>query len=330
MSFKAIRKFAAIAGLAVATLAGGMQAGAAEDWPSQQITFVVALGPGGSADRTARLVAQRMQDELGVPIHIVNQEGGGGHVGHSYFLNMPDDGTFFLASSIHPYISNAILKFDAEYSLDDFAFVNGQWTDVDLFALNKDLPYGSLDEFMKAAKENPGKMKISVVPGSTGYINTLLLLEAYGMSKDDVNIVTYESGSAARTAAAGGQVDLTVLGADGTVPIAEYIKPLAVTGDDRLPEWDAPTINEALAPLNVKVPSLVGSMRGIAAHASFKEKYPERFEKFAAAYKAALADPDFAADLKKQKIGAEWLGPERTTQIITSNFDILKRFQEKK
>ncbi|MDS1138058.1 Bug family tripartite tricarboxylate transporter substrate binding protein [Nitratireductor indicus] len=330
MSFKAIRRFAAIAGFAVATLAGGIQAGTADDWPNQQITFVVALGPGGSADRTARLVAQRMQDELGVPIRVVNQEGGGGHVGHSYFLNMPDDGTFFLASSIHPYISNAILELDAEYSLDDFAFVNGQWTDIDLFAMNKDLPYGSLDEFMKAAKENPGKMKISVVPGSTGYINTLLVLEAYGISEDDVNIVTYESGSAARTAAAGGQVDLTVLGADGTVPIAEYIKPLAVAGDDRLPEWDAPTVNEALEPLGVKVPSLVGSMRGIAAHASFKEKYPERFEKFAAAYKAALADADFAADLKKQKIGAEWLGPERTTQIITSNFDILKRFQEEK
>ena len=70
MSFKAIRRFAAIAGFAVATLAGGIQAGTADDWPNQQITFVVALGPGGSADRTARLVAQRMQDELGVPIRV--------------------------------------------------------------------------------------------------------------------------------------------------------------------------------------------------------------------------------------------------------------------
>ncbi|MDG4720333.1 MULTISPECIES: Bug family tripartite tricarboxylate transporter substrate binding protein [Thalassospira] len=309
---------------ALATTATPAQA----EWPDQQITFVVALGPGGSADRTARAVAQHLQEELDVPIRVINQKGGGGHVGHTYFLNMPDDGTFFLATSIHPYISNAILQADADYSLDNFAFVNGQWTDVDLFALNAELPYTSLDEFMAAIKENPGKMRISVVPGSTGYINTLQLLEAYDLSADDVNIVTYESGSAARTAAAGGQVDMTVLGADGSVSIAEYIRPLAIAANKRVASWDAPTLNEILAKHGKEVAPLVGSMRGIAAHATFKEKYPERFERFTNAYEAVLKDPAFVADLEKQGIGAEWLGPEETTEIIKSNFEVLERFKD--
>ncbi|WP_417847089.1 tripartite tricarboxylate transporter substrate binding protein [Thalassospira povalilytica] len=298
------------------------------EWPDQQITFVVALGPGGSADRTARAVAQRLQEELNVPIRVINQKGGGGHVGHTYFLNMPDDGTFFLATSIHPYISNAILQAGADYSLDDFAFVNGQWTDVDLFAMNAELPYQSLDEFMAAIKENPGKFRISVVPGSTGYINTLQLLEAYDLSADDVNIVTYESGSAARTAAAGGQVDMTVLGADGSISIAEYIRPLAIAADKRVAIWDAPTLNEVLAKHGKKIAPLVGSMRGIAAHASFKAKYPERFKRFSDAYEAILNDPAFVETLKKQGIGSEWLGPEKTTEIIKSNFETLQRFKD--
>lgn len=302
---------------------------AADNWPNKQLTFVIALGPGGSADRTARLVAQRMQEELGVPIRAINQQGGGGHVGHTYFMNMPKDGSFFLFTSIHPYISSAILGKDASYQLDDFAFINGQWTDSDLFALNAKLPFQTLDEFMEAVAKEPGKYRISVVPGSTGHINTILLLEAYGLKPDAVNIVTYESGGAARTAAAGGQVDMTVLAADGSISIKEFIRPLAVASEKRLEEWDAPTLNEVLTARGAEpVTPLVGSMRGLAAHAEFKEKYPERFEKFTAAYEKVLNDPDFKKQLKDQMIGSDWLGPDQTTEIIKQNYKILERFQD--
>lgn len=301
----------------------------ADNWPNKQLTFVIALGPGGSADRTARLVAQRMQEELGVPIRAINQQGGGGHVGHTYFMNMPKDGSFFLFTSIHPYISSAILGKDASYKLDDFAFINGQWTDSDLFALNAKLPFQTLDEFMAAVAKEPGKYRVSVVPGSTGHINTILLLEAYGLKPDAVNIVTYESGGAARTAAAGGQVDMTVLAADGSISIKEFIRPLAVASEERLEEWDTPTLNEVLIARGAEpVTPLVGSMRGLAAHAEFKEKYPERFEKFAAAYEKVLSDPDFKKQLKDQMIGSDWLGPDKTTEIIKQNYKILERFQD--
>ena len=301
---------------------------AADNWPNKQITFVIALGSGGSADRTARLVAQRMQEELGVPIRAINQQGGGGHVGHTYFMNMPKDGSFFLFTSIHPYISSAILGKNATYKLDDFAFINGQWTDTDLFALNAKLPFQTLDEFMEAIAKEPGKYRISVVPGSTGHINTILLLEAYGLDAKAVNIVTYESGGAARTAAAGGQVDMTVLAADGSISIKEYIRPLAVASNERLEDWDTPTLNEVLAARGADpVTPLVGSMRGLAAHAEFKEKYPERFEKFSAAYEKVLSEPDFKAQLAEQRIGSDWLGSEKTTEIIERNYEILERFQ---
>lgn len=314
-------------GLAISFLAQPISAFAQEQWPSRQITFVVALGPGGSADRTARSLAQRLQTEVGVPIKVINQDGGGGHVGNTYFLNMPDDGSYFLATSIHPYIANAILRFDADYDLSDFAFINGQWNDRDLFAVNADTPYQSLSDFMAAAKANPGTLRVSVVPGSTGAINLNLALEAFGLSQNDVNVVTYQSGGAARTAVAGGQVDMTVLAADGTISIAEYVRPLAVAADAPLPEWEAPTLNTILSENGFdSVPVLMGSMRGLAAHASFKQEHPELFERMVEAYKSAMEDEEFVAGLKAQDIGAEWLGPEKTTEIVDSNFEILKRF----
>ena len=315
-------------GLTLATALTPLAATAQTDWPPQKLTFVVALGPGGSADRTARALAQRMQEELGVPISVINQEGGGGHVGHTYFTQMPSDGSYFLATSIHPYIANAMLRFDADYTLEDFAFINGQWNDYDLFAVNAETPYTTLAEFMAAAKENPGALRVSVVPGSTGAINLELALEAYGLDPSAVSVVTYESGGATRTAVAGGQVDMTVLAADGTLSIAEYIRPLALAADNASKDWDAPTLNAALEQDGHEaVPVLAGSMRGLAAHAAFKEENPDGFQKMVDAYQAVLDDPEFVASLEAQDIGAEWLGPERTSEIITSNFDILKRYE---
>jgi len=323
------KKFIATAmlGFSLAAAISPLTASAQESWPPQKITFVVALGPGGSADRTARALAQRLQESLDIPISVVNQDGGGGHVGHTYFQNMPADGSYFLASSIHPYISNAMLRFDADYDLSDFAFINGQWNDHDLFAVNADTPYETLADFMAAAKENPGTLRVSVVPGSTGAINLELALEAFGLDKTDVNIVTYQSGGAARTAVAGGQVDMTVLAADGTLSIKEYIRPLALAAETPSEDWDAPTMNSALEDSGYEqVPVLAGSMRGLAAHASFKEEHPEAFQQMVDAYRNVLQDEEFVNKLEAQDIGAEWLGPERTTEIIESNFEILKRY----
>ncbi|WP_163849162.1 tripartite tricarboxylate transporter substrate binding protein [Pseudooceanicola aestuarii] len=322
------RAFATAAlGAALTATVSPLAVSAAENWPPRQITFVVALGPGGSADRTARALAQRLQDELETPITVINQKGGGGHVGHTYFMNMPDDGAYFLATSIHPYISNAILNYDADYTLDDFAFINGQWNDFDIFAVNAETPYETLADVMKAAAENPGEISVSVVPNSSGAINLRLALEAFGLSEDDVNVVTYESGGAARTAVAGGQVDMTVLAADGTLSIAEYVRPLAYAADERSDDWDAPTLDEALeAAGHDPVTTLAGSMRGLAAHATFKEKHPEAFQEMVDAYHAVMQDEEFVASLEAQDMGAEWLGPERTTEIIVSNYEILTRF----
>lgn len=323
------KKFIATAmlGFSLAAAISPLTASAQESWPTQKITFVVALGPGGSADRTARALAQRLQESFDIPISVVNQDGGGGHVGHTYFQNMPANGSYFLASSIHPYISNAMLRFDADYDLSDFAFINGQWNDHDLFAVNADTPYETLADFMAAAKESPGTLRVSVVPGSTGAINLELALEAFGLDKTDVNIVTYQSGGAARTAVAGGQVDMTVLAADGTLSIKEYIRPLALAAETSSEDWDAPTLNSALEDSGYEqVPVLAGSMRGLAAHASFKEEHPEAFQQMVDVYRNVLQDEEFVNKLEAQDIGTEWLGPERTTEIIESNFEILERY----
>ena len=153
-------------------------------------------------------------------------------------------------------------------------------------------------------------------------------LEFVGLTNDDsvFSLTVSQQESASITY----KSDMTVLAADGTLSVAEYVRPLALAADEPSEDWDAPTLNAALEKNGLAaVPVLAGSMRGLAAHAAFKRDHPEAFQKMVAAYKAVLEDEEFVAGLKAQKIGTEWLGPERTTGIIKSNFEVLKRFDTK-
>ena len=316
------------AGLVAAAMAIPTMAGAQDAWPDRPITFVVGFGVGGSADRTARALAQFMPEELGQPISVVNRDGAGGQLAASYVLAQPADGYTILATSVSPYLANSIIHTEASYSIDDFAFVNGQWSDWDIIAVNKDRDIHSLAEMIEAIKENPGKMSVSVVPSSAGQLSAYLLLEAAGLTDSDLNIVTYESGGAARAAVAGGQVDFTILGGEGSEGIRDMITPLAVVRDEPAPEWDAPTVADALKEIGLEMPVVSGSIRGLATDAEFKEKYPERWDKLVAAYKATLEKPEVKKYLEENSIGGEWIGPEKTTEVVNRNYEVIKKYKD--
>ncbi len=319
---------AAGGGLALAGTAPGT-AKAQAAWPVRPITFICGFGPGGSADRTARGIAQFLAPELGQPITVVNRPGAGGQVAAAFVRAQPDDGYTMLATAMSPYLQTSIIHTRAPYTLDDFAFVNAQWSDWELIAAKRDIGVDSLAALMASIRDNPGRHSVSVVPSSGGQLNVYILLDALQIPARNLRIVTYDSGAAARAAAAGGQVDFTILGGDGSAGIRELVRPLAVIHDRRVEGWEeVPTVNEALRPLNVEVPILSGSIRGLATRASFRTSHPDRWQKLVNAYEAALAKPEAQAHFRTNRIGADWVGPERTTQIMRQTFQIIERYKD--
>lgn len=299
----------------------------AEPWPERPITFVVGFGVGGSADRTARALAQFMTEEIGQPITVVNRDGAGGQLAATYVLAQPADGYTLLATAISPYLANSILNTGANYTLEDFAFINGQWSDYDLIAASTKSGIESMADMIGAIRDNPGEHSVSVVTGSAGELSTYILLDAAGIPFENLNIVTYESGGTARAAAAGGQVDFTILGAEGSNAIRDMITPLAVISEDPLEGWDGvPVVNEALAEADLEMPVVSGSIRGLAASAEFRQEHPDRWDAIVSAYERTMQNPEFLAFLAENEIGADWVGPERTTERIRTNYEILERF----
>ncbi len=296
------------------------------EYPNRPVTFVVAFGVGGSADRMTRTMSTFIADALGQPVRVVNREGAGTLLAANYILERPHDGYTVFASGFSPYLSNTILEGNADYTVDDFAYLNFQWFDEDLIALNKDTKYSSLPELLEDIRAHPKTVRASVVRGSGGHLMAKLLLEKAGIPQENLNLVTYNGGGPARAAVAGGVVDFIVISAPGTESIREYLRPLAIFSHERNPEWDVPTLNEALAPAGIVMPILPGSIRGFATSAEFKRQYPERFETLALAIRKALENPELIDLLDRASIGRRWIGPDASEKTMRETFQIFKDY----
>jgi tripartite-type tricarboxylate transporter receptor subunit TctC len=81
-----------LAPVAAAGLLAAAPAVPADEFPEDSIEMTELFGAGSSSDLTARVVAEGMAAELGVPVVVVNRPGGGGAVGYSHVSNQPAAG----------------------------------------------------------------------------------------------------------------------------------------------------------------------------------------------------------------------------------------------
>ncbi len=315
---------------AAATIAStGLEPVAAEivtDYPERPVTFVVAFGVGGSADRMTRTMSTYIGDALGQPVTVINKRGAGTLLASNYVLSQPHDGYTVLATGFSPYLSNTILEGNADYTIDDFAYLNFQWFDEDLIAVNRDSEYTSLPKLLDAIREHPKKVKGAVVRGSGGHLMAKLLLEVSDIPQENLNLVAYNDGGLPRAAVAGHVVDFIVISNEGTEGIRDYLKPLAIVSHERHPRWDAPTLAEAMASTGIAVPTIPGSIRGFGTTAEFRRQYPERFDVLAEAIRTALQNEELQAVLAKARIGGRWIGPGESERLMRETFDIFKDY----
>jgi putative tricarboxylic transport membrane protein len=311
-------------------LAGSLSVSAARaaDWPRRPVTILVPFDVGGSADRLARGFAQFMPKYLGQPMTVVDRAGAGGMIGTTWLLQQPADGYTVMLTPATPFIPVNILVTNARYTLDSFTFVNGQWTDYTVLFVAKDRPWRTAADLIDAIRANPGKISSGVDFGSVGHITTMALLDALGLGPSALRIVTFDGAGAMRTALAGGQVDFNIGQAEGAEIIRDFVRPLAVFLDHTVPAYDAPPINDILRAYNTSVPIISGSVRTFVFPAAFKAKHPQDYATFVSGYRATLDAPEFRAWLHDNQMGGDWVGEEKTTEIIRTSFDALKKYKD--
>jgi tripartite-type tricarboxylate transporter receptor subunit TctC len=218
-------------------------------YPARAITMVVPFSAGGGVDLIARIIAQKLGSQMGVPIAVVNRAGANGNIAAESVARAPADGYTLLASSSAIAISPALysqLSYDVMKDLAPIAQVS--ITPYVLIA-HPSLPVKTPAEFLKLARASAGKMSFSSNGvGNITHLGTVILMQANGF---DALHVPYKGAAEAVTAMAAGFVDFSLQtpGAIGAYLQAKRLKALAVTTLKRsalLPE--VPTLSETVTP----------------------------------------------------------------------------------
>lgn len=309
--------------LASLPLSGALAQQAA--WPNGNIKLIVPFGAGGSVDRFSRGLASHWEKTLGGPTIVVENRGGaGGMLGARTFMGAPKDGTVLFAG-IQPTLSMNIVAQDADFKLDDFVFVNIEQRDFSSITVPADSKYQTIQDLVNDIRANPGKIKISMIPGSGTYLFGLAFVKGLNL---DVNIVTFNGGGAQRTDLLGGHSDAMVASAYGDMVLGDKVRVLAVSSLETFPGWpNAVPITKAYPEL--KIPA-IGDNRFIAVSREFAQSNPQAFEALVQSYKNAFNSPEYQDYITKQGsiLISGYRGPEQSMQMAKELHDVVVEFKD--
>ncbi len=140
----------------------------AQAYPSRPIKLIVPFASGGGSDAVGRVVAQALSERLGQSVVVENRTGAGGSIGaDAVAKSAPDGYTLLLGSTseiVHyPNVSPNTVPYDPIKAFAPIALIGSVPMAL---AINEGIPANSVQELIRFAKANPGK--ISFGSGGTG------------------------------------------------------------------------------------------------------------------------------------------------------------------
>jgi tripartite-type tricarboxylate transporter receptor subunit TctC len=134
------------------------------------VKIIVGFPAGGGTDAIARLLAERLKDELGAPVIVENKPGAGGQLAAQALKASPPDGSTFFISHDHTITILPLVSKNPGFDpARDFVPVAGFASFVNAFALSAGTPAKSLNEYVAWVKgQGQGKGVVGVpAPAST-------------------------------------------------------------------------------------------------------------------------------------------------------------------
>ena len=142
-------------------------ADAAADYPARPVRIVVPFPPGQTVDLVGRIIAERLTESFGKQFLVDNRSGASGTIGSSLVAKATPDGYTMLIVSNGTMAGNtALFKEKLPYnSIRDFAPVINFLSTPQLLVSNPSFQHKTVQEIVKYAKANPGKISYA----SPGY-----------------------------------------------------------------------------------------------------------------------------------------------------------------
>ena len=221
---------------------------AGDKYPSKPVTVIVPQGPGGGTDSVARIVLQKMSENLGQTFVVDNRAGAGGNIGTALAAKAPKDGYTLLLTLSSSHVVNPSLYKNAGFDpVKDFEPITPVATVPYLLVVNPSFPVKNVKELIDLAKSKPGS--ISYGSAGNGTLNHLLGEMLKTQAKIDLEHVPYKSASASLTDVVSGQVPLSFQSMPSAISMVKSgkVRVIGVATKKRVPALpDVPTIGETL------------------------------------------------------------------------------------
>jgi tripartite-type tricarboxylate transporter receptor subunit TctC len=216
----------------------------AEDYPARNIEIVVPFAAGGGTDLIARVLAERLAEQLGKRVVILNRPGASTNIGTAAVANAAPDGYTLLLTSIS-FAANPSLYRKLAYQQSDFAPVALIANSPSILVVTPSLPVKSVAEFVAYLKAHPGEVNYaSYGAGSGPHLAAGLFQDITGTTMQHV---PYGGGSPATVAVLRGEVQMLLAGSLAVGPQIQSggVKALAIAAEKRTPAFpDIPTFRE--------------------------------------------------------------------------------------
>ncbi|MDB5413103.1 MAG: tripartite tricarboxylate transporter substrate binding protein [Rubritepida sp.] len=279
-------------------------------WPDRPVRILMGFPPGGPTDFVGRLVANGLQEQLGQTMVFENRPGANSVLAAEVVARAAPDGQTLLFAS-NSLVMNASVYARLPYDpVASFAPIAQVATSPNVLWCGTSQPWRSLDEFVAAAKAQPGALGYaSTGNGGNGHFGGETLRQALGI---DIIHVPYRGTAPALQDVIAGRVPLmlqTLVGAIGPYR-GDQLRPLVVFGPNRAPELpDVPTLAElghdvadsgvwfgVLAPAGTPSPIV---LRATAALSTFLDRSDTKERLATQASVPAFAGPeDFATRIR--------------------------------
>jgi tripartite-type tricarboxylate transporter receptor subunit TctC len=283
-------------------------------WPSQAIKLVVPFTPGGSTDLLARVIAAKLEPQLGKPVVVENRAGAGGVPAATAVARGDADGHTLMMGHIGTLAFNPSLYPNLGYDpKTDFAAVARVASVPNLLAVHPSVPVQSTAELIAYAKANTGKLNY----GSGGNGSNAHVSMAYFAARSGLQLVhvPYRGTAPAVNDLAGGHVQVMLTGGPALLPLGRggQLRLLAVSSRERV----------AFAPELPPIADVVPGFEAVQWYGLVAPKKTPRaiVERLNGLVNASLSTPEVADTLEKDGAIAAPTTPAAFDHQIASEID---------
>lgn len=274
-------------------------------FPAKPVEVIVPMAAGGASDLTARAMEKVAKQYLGQSLVINNVVGASGIIGYNQLSGSPKDGYTLGLSSANMLLQPLYGLTPNQYGTMLEPIAQAVYNPISVSVLSSS-PIKSIDDLIKYAKENPGKIKYAYSNvGSLPHVVSGMFVNQTGVKMDPVPFAT---GAESTQAFLGGHVQLLF---SSIVEVKNRVKEgtvriLAISSPGRMADLpDIPTLKECKLDIDFTPWFGICAPAGISADA--KKALAEGFKKI-------ISDAEFIKAAQNLGYIVDYLGPEESAK----------------